>query len=231
MTNEPISPDDQDILIVSHPSTTKLDQVTAGRHPEDAQDLIIAGPDGIVYHVKKEDWKSSATKLGPDQVPPSVNTLIDLSSVVAYVSSPVQPAPPVTTSAGDKPIRLAPSKSGYYLANFALLNPTDGSSTPDKTAAPEVLDVYRIPKKGWIQHRLCPGDSVFVLEMLQRGTIISYIPMASRVSNCVCYLMNLASLNGVTVFEPSPMGQACYTSSPDGPGGVPVVLLETKSKM
>ncbi|WP_437288941.1 hypothetical protein [Sorangium sp. So ce406] len=246
-----IEPKNQDIFIVAHPRE-RLESAQGtdpDRHPEGAQDLIIAGVDGNIYHVNKKDWKKNRVDLKnppennemmrlPEEDRLKINQLIGLRSVLAHIPLGV---PKKEGTASDQATQLpgkgglnaiqsteralfdSPGSSGpteplevkraYYLANFALLNtperdPSSGKIKP-VTLSDSEAELYYVPKAEWKKERLCPGDSVFVLEMLQRGTTIAYIPTTARTMDCVCYLLNLASLNDITVFEPSAKGQSC----------------------
>jgi len=103
------------------------------------------------------------------------------------------------------PLDQGPTGSGYYLANFAVLN---NEITPHR-AGPRG-GVYRLRQSEWfnekqpLNHMFWPGNSAFVLEMLNRGTAIAYVTKAARTMDCFCYVLNLASLNGKDIFDPTP---------------------------
>jgi hypothetical protein len=148
-------------------------------HPEQdgAQDLIIAAPDGVLYHVSEQEWKVHEVK----EPPKLITQLLQAGTTLAYI--------PKTSS----------ELQGCYLVNAAAINvdeTTRALPTDDAT-------VYRVEKSTWKKFVFRPGNSVLVLEMLNRGATVAYVPKSARTTDCMCYLINLAALNGSTIFEMS----------------------------
>jgi hypothetical protein len=147
-------------------------------HPEreGAQDLIIAAPDGRLYHVGEEDWKRH-----PAEPEPLITELLRAGTTLAYIPE------------------SAPSLKGCYLVNAAAIN-------VDKTTRARPADdatVYRVEEKTWKRFVFRPGNSVLILDMLNKGATVAYVPKSARSTDCMCYLVNLATLNGSTIFEMS----------------------------
>jgi hypothetical protein len=148
-------------------------------HPprEGAQDLIIAAPDGVLYHVAQEVW------MAPDRVernpPDEVKQLLRLGTTLAYIPD------------GEA--------KNTYLVNAAQINvePSDGLHAPHVGEAM----VFRVDRETWSKFRFRPGNSGLILDMLTKGATVAYVPKSARTTDCMCYLINLATLNGSTLFE------------------------------
>jgi hypothetical protein len=189
---EPIKPQNQDIFIIA-PSDKAL-KAGEANHPEEAgaQDIVIGNSNGILYHVDVKTWRNDANKVRLGQLPEIVQQMYKNRTVLAYV--PLDEKHPNETK-------------GYYLANFAILN-DERPHAPDTSEPPG--NVYRLSQSAWfdqkrpLHHMFWPGNSTFLLEILNRGTAIAYISKAARTMDCFCYLLNLASINGKTVFDPTP---------------------------
>jgi len=185
---------DQDIFIIA-PGDTALSQNEAEHSTaEGGQDIIIGNTNGILYHVDVDTWKNKDREVPFGALPHLLQQMYQSRTVLAYL--------PFEGSSNEL--------TGYYLANFAILNneqPSTGSNAPPGS-------VYRLPQSAWfdkeqpLQHMFRPGNSMLLLELLSRGSAIAYVNKASRTMDCLCYLVNLASLNAKDVFEPT---------SPDNP--------------
>jgi hypothetical protein len=181
----------QDILIIAPAAVLRGDD----KHPEEegAQDIVIGNTNGILYHVGVETWKNTGNEVPFEQLPDIVQKMYENRTVLAYL-----PLPP----AEGNPEELR----GYYLANFAILNNEQPTTGPIKGPPGHV---YRLPKSAWfdeqqpLNHMFWPGNSAFLIEILNKGSAMAYVTKAARTMDCFCYLLNLASLNGSDVFDPT----------------------------
>jgi hypothetical protein len=151
----------------------------AAQHPdaEGAQDLIIAAPDGVLYHVSSRVWQDSSHKV--EKWPELITTLYEAGTTLAYIPE------------------SAPDLKGCYLVNAAAINVEPHSLA---TLRPEV-SLFRLEKTTWESFEFRPGNSVLILDMLNKGATVAYVPRSARTTDCMCYLINLATLNGSTIFE------------------------------
>ncbi|WNG24792.1 hypothetical protein F0U62_12835 [Cystobacter fuscus] len=201
------TPEDQDIYIVA-----PLPEAMKDRH---AQDIIIGGYNGVLYHVHVDDWYNSDHRLTDyNKLPTALKEGVKNDAVLAYLRLEGQPSlPPDSLDTSPEAPDGIPNplpRTGYYLANFSMVNNDDlpiGSPPGEYPEPPGGM--YHLSQNDWKKERLRPGDSTFVLQMLQRGTTFAYIPPASRTTDCVCYVINLASINRSRIFEPAPEGQSC----------------------
>ena len=197
----PIIPQNQDIFIIApDPETLETAKVALAHPPkEGAQDIIIGNTNGVLYHVAVDTWKDKDYKVPLGELPDILQQMYRNGTVLAYLPLP-DPDP-----AAQKP----KEQTGYYLANFAILN----NELPNQQAQRELTapngHVYRLPQSKWfddkqpLNHMFWPGNSAFLLEILNKGSAIAYITKAARTMDCFCYLLNLASLNGSSIFDPA----------------------------
>ncbi|KFA94086.1 hypothetical protein [Archangium violaceum] len=211
------TPKNQDIYIVAPTKAAMKDM--------HAQDIIIGALDekghghGILYHVHVNAWYNDAHKIKDyNKLPTALKEGVKNDAVLAYLRLEGQPSSKQnsldTSPEAPGGVQDPEPRTGYYLANFSMVNNDDLpiGSPPDEYPEPPG-GMYRLSQEDWRKNRLRAGDSTFVLQMLQRGTTFAYIPPASRTTDCVCYVLNLASINRSRIFEPTPEGQSCEIPS------------------